>query len=157
MKRAPSRHVRQFLNRNAWNEIFQTWPLFQTKEKEAVSQKDQEALVWSGENIDRKDRRKKKKFFSCRTGLQWQGKENQPLATLKWQSHANALRGKAAHLLSLYTLQHNQATSWVVLVRLIRSCSNCDKQWWVHSARPCSWQSLVKESLASFYFGLNSN
>lgn len=27
-------HVRHFLDRNLWNEVFQTWPLFQTKEKE---------------------------------------------------------------------------------------------------------------------------
>lgn len=117
------------------------------RKKKAERQKDQEALVCSGENIKRKDRRKRKRFSSCLTGLQWEGKTTQPLATLKRQSHANALLEKVAHLLALYTLQHSKAASWVVLVRLIRSCSNCDKQWWVHSARPCSWQSLVKALL----------
>lgn len=138
--------------------FFKPGHYFKQRKKKAVSQKDQEGQVWSGENINRKDGREKKKFSSCLTGLQWQGRENQPLATLKWQSHASALWGKAAHLLALYTLQHNKATSWVVLVRLIRSCSNCDKQWWVHSARPCSWQSLVKAWLLFIMIvGLNSN
>lgn len=69
---------------------------------------------------------------------------SQPLATFQWQSRANALWEKAAHLLALYTLQHNKATSWAGLVRHIRSCSNCDKQCWAHTARPWSWQSLGK-------------
>lgn len=34
MKRVLLMHVRYDLNRNSWNEIFQTWPLFQTEEKE---------------------------------------------------------------------------------------------------------------------------
>lgn len=87
---------------------------FRQRKKKAVRKKDQEALVRSSENINRKDRkkeRKKRSFFRCLTGLQWQGKVSQLLATFEWQSHANALREKAAHLLAFHTLKHNKATS----------------------------------------------